>query len=341
VGVLDLQSRVGGSLSQDDLAAFEALAGQLAIAIQNANLLAEAEQARFEVEAQARKLVRAGWQEYLDGVHQPENLGFVFVGDQVIPQEKTTVVEGTNEKDVLTAPISISSENLGALTVEMAERKRSAQAEQLTFAVARQVAQHIENLRLLESAERYRAQAEQASRRIIREGWQEYATSNVEKMLSYDYDLNEVRTSAPDKQQPEESGIALPLKVREEPVGKIVIHDLVSEDHDALALAQTIAERLSTHIENLRLFEQTRDRAQREQALRQITNAVRGSTDPATILRSAARELGTLLRRKTVIRMATSNPGSASSPLAGQAVNDTKDDVTAAQASQDTAGGVE
>jgi len=46
VGVLDMQSEHAGSLNQETLPAFEALAGQLAIAIQNANLLEEAKQAR-------------------------------------------------------------------------------------------------------------------------------------------------------------------------------------------------------------------------------------------------------------------------------------------------------
>ncbi|MCJ7433260.1 MAG: GAF domain-containing protein, partial [Anaerolineales bacterium] len=55
VGVLDMQSEHAGSLSTDILTAFEALAGQLAIAIQNANFLAETQQARTEVEAQARR----------------------------------------------------------------------------------------------------------------------------------------------------------------------------------------------------------------------------------------------------------------------------------------------
>jgi HAMP domain-containing protein len=50
VGVLDMQSAQGGALDQDVLPAFEALAGQLAIAIQNANFLAEIEEARKEVE---------------------------------------------------------------------------------------------------------------------------------------------------------------------------------------------------------------------------------------------------------------------------------------------------
>jgi hypothetical protein len=41
---------------------------------------------------------------------------------------------------------------------------------------------------------------------------------------------------------------------------------------------------------------------------------VRGSTDPATILRSAARELGNLLGRKTIIRLATAHEAQSSQP---------------------------
>jgi hypothetical protein len=41
---------------------------------------------------------------------------------------------------------------------------------------------------------------------------------------------------------------------------------------------------------------------------------VRGSTDPATILRSAARELGNLLGRKTIIRLETAREAGASQP---------------------------
>ena len=58
----------------------------------------------------------------------------------------------------------------------------------------------------------------------------------------------------------------------------------------------------------------TKKLAEREQALRQITSAVRGSTDPATILRSAARELGTILGRKTIVQLATANQLESSEP---------------------------
>lgn len=52
-----------------------------------------------------------------------------------------------------------------------------------------------------------------------------------------------------------------------------------------------------------RLFEQFRARAQREQALREITTRVRGSMNPDAILRAAVRELGDALGRRTFVRL--------------------------------------
>jgi len=259
------------------------------------------------VESQARRLSRSNWAEYLDAVHKPEEMGFVFEHNQVAPltQEQATGENAT------AAPIAVTGETLGNLVVEMEGGSPIARTEELVNTVARQVAQHIENLRLLDSAERFRFEAEQASRRLTHEGWQEYMVDNAAKGLGYIYDLNEVRPYGQDEAgQMEESALSLPLKVRDEAVGKLVVKGV--EDEDAVGLVNAVAERLSQHIEGLRLSMQTeqalastRKQAQREQALRQITSAVRSSTDPATILRSAARELGNLLGRQTIVHMAT------------------------------------
>jgi len=69
------------------------------------------------------------------------------------------------------------------------------------------------------------------------------------------------------------------------------------------ALLGDIARRLSNYIENQRLLRETEMRARREQTLRQITARVRGSTDPAAIMRTAVRELGTALGRSTFVRL--------------------------------------
>ena len=68
-----------------NLPAFQVLAGQLAIAIQNAALFSQAEESRFVVEEQSRRLTRSGWQQFLNAVDRSESIGYVFSQDEVIP----------------------------------------------------------------------------------------------------------------------------------------------------------------------------------------------------------------------------------------------------------------
>ncbi|NOH04042.1 MAG: GAF domain-containing protein [Chloroflexi bacterium] len=296
VGVLDMQSEHAGSLSQDVLPAFEALAGQLAIAIQNANLLAETEQARAEVESQARRLVRKGWQEYQDAIHQPERSGFVFEGGKIVPYVEAGELQPLPEGNAISAPISVTGEPLGSLVVEVNERDLNAQTAELVNIVARQVAQQIENLRLLESAERYRLEAEGAVRRLTLEGWQRYVENRAGESLGYLYDLNEVRP-AWERQPAIRESVTLPLKARDETVGKLAVQGLEADDKDALELANAVAERLGAHIENLRLLEDTkRGQIELDERARQLAAVAEIST-------ASSRELDVQKMLETVVRL--------------------------------------
>lgn len=295
IGALDLQSDKAGALSRDLLPAVETLAGQLAIAIQNARLLAETERARAEVEAQARRLTRANWSEYLDAIHMPEKTGFIFEGGKVTPQPEAQ----PPSKDALVAPIVVSGETLGSLVVDTEGEPLAAQARELLDTISSQVAQQIENLRLLESAERYRAEAEEASRRITREGWREYLQNAKQTSMQYYYDTQKV-TPEPPKQL--ENAEVVPIEIRGEKLGSLAVPGMEELSEQDRELMESTAQRLGEHLESLRLTEQTRERAMREQALRQIASAVRASTYPETILRTAARELGELLGRRVMIQ---------------------------------------
>lgn len=276
VGVLDMQSSQPGVLTEEVLPAFEALAGQLAVAIQNANLLAEAEQARAQVEAQARRLVREGWSEHLDAIHKPEQLGFVFAQNKVAPLAESEEAQIPDEEKSISAPIAVTGEPLGSLVVEIEDETRREQTSELVSIVARQVAQQIENLRLLESAERYRAEAEQASRRAIRENWKTYADAAGE--LGYVYDLKEVRPH--NGGYPiEDVSVDLPLKVRDERVGKLSVFGLKSDDQEAIGLINDVAERLGAHIESLRQFDQTQTALAQSEKLFEASSQLAQATD--------------------------------------------------------------
>ena len=259
VGVLDMQSTHPGALKEGDLSAFEALAGQLAVAVQNATLLAETEQARAEVEKQAARLVHTNWQEYMDAVHKPEQVGYIFDQNKTVPLGEVENLQLPVGGNSLTVPITITGETVGNLIVELDREAQNSQTTELINAIASQVAQHVESLRLLESAERYRLEAEEASRRLTLEGWEEYIKSRGNEGSGYMYDLKEVRPVDGNKDyQTAEPVVNLPIKVRNEAVGNLAVMGVNASDDEAVELANAVLERLSEHIENLRQVDQTR-----------------------------------------------------------------------------------
>lgn len=316
LGTLDLQSSQPDALNEANRPTFETLAGQVAIAIQNARLFAVAEEARSEVEMQVRGITQQGWRDFLNAIERGEKIGYAFNQTDITPIDDghlaSTPTEGT-----VNMPVSVSGAQIGTLQiVDDASRSWTIREAEVLQAVAAQLAQRVESLRLLAQAENYRTEAELALRRLTREGWEAFQEQAPETGISLIYDQNEVKSLLkPD----EELGSVLEydIKVRGEPIGELGIDQVETLSDEDRGLVESVIEQLSAHVENLRLSIQTEQAlattqklAQREQALRQITSAVRSSTDPATILRTAVRELGQLLGRKTLVRMlATGSDG--------------------------------
>ena len=286
VGVLDMQSNQPNMLTEEVLPAFEALAGQLAVAVQNANLLAETEQARTQVEAQARRLVRQGWGEHLDAIHKPEQIGYIFDHNTVTPLGAAEEVAPPEGATSISAPISVTGESLGSLVVEITDEARREFTSELVSIVARQVAQQVENLRLLESAERYRTEAERAARLQTVEGWKNYMETAGES-LGYMYNLNEV-VPADDGHKTDENALSLPIKVQNETIGRLSILGVENRDTEAADLVNTIADRLSAHIEGLRLSIQTEQALGEAQSLYEIGQRIARATNESEILMAIA-----------------------------------------------------
>jgi len=66
IGALTIQSSKKGAFIQEDIAAFQTMASQLANAIENARLFRQAEDALDEVKAELRRHIQDGWSRYLD-----------------------------------------------------------------------------------------------------------------------------------------------------------------------------------------------------------------------------------------------------------------------------------
>jgi GAF domain-containing protein len=183
-------------------------------------------------------------------------------------------------------------------------------------AISTQLAQHIENLRLLAQAERYRAEAEQAIQRLTHEGWNSFLQTHNELEPGYVFDLAEVKSLAEKNNGHLNYAVKQPMVVGDQVIGELAV-DGPDQAEEAAEVIAAVAEQLSGHIENLRLSELNERHAQREQTLRQITSALRSSNNPATIMRTAVRELGSIMGRRTVVQLATPQESNQAQSAAG------------------------
>ena len=257
LGVLDMQSEFPETLNSSNLPAFETLAAQLSVAIQNAMLFAQSEDARRQVEANVRQAKESGWHDFLNAIERGERIGYSFNQTEVLPLE---AANGTKSMDALNVPIMVTGANVGAIQLIEEERNWTSAETEIVQATAAQLAQHIDNLRLLAQAESYRSEAEQAVRRLTREGWQDYSNTVQVESTGYAYDLDRVRPLKSNGDRASAGGTPIPLTVRDEVIGELAV-DQAATSEESMEIIEAVARQLGAHIENVRLSEQNELRA--------------------------------------------------------------------------------
>lgn len=163
IGVLDMQANEANTFTEENLTVFEAMATQLAIAIDGAQQWALAQEAQQKAEEAVRHLIRQNWAERL--TTRQGNVGFAYNLSAIVPLAAGGAqVENGGTK--LVAPVVVQNESIGQLAVEMpAQRALSTDEQNLLAAVAQQLAQKVETLRLFEETQQ-RATREQLARQI-------------------------------------------------------------------------------------------------------------------------------------------------------------------------------
>ncbi|MCB0211827.1 MAG: GAF domain-containing protein [Anaerolineae bacterium] len=160
IGVLDMQSDRANTFAENNLAALEAMAVQLAISINSAKQWAASQEAQRQAEAALQRLTGETWAETLTG-HQKDT---AFAYDlSVVTSLKSETQNGNGYESV---PVVVQNTAIGHLSVKKAENRELTPDEQtLMAAVAQQLAQKAENLRLFEQTQQ-RAAREQVARQI-------------------------------------------------------------------------------------------------------------------------------------------------------------------------------
>jgi signal transduction histidine kinase len=231
------------------------VAQQASLQIQSLRLLAETERARAEAESATRSFMHEGWASYLDAIHQNERIGYSYDQASVASFSEKLKLDGGVQETV-----SVMDEQVGSvyLTPDPDRPLTDADKEMIT-AVASQIAQQVENIRLLSDASRARAEADEVIKQITRESWQAFTDQKDQESLGFAYDSNQVTPFVDDF--PRELALSLPLQVRGETIGHLAVQGLANISSEVAELAAAIAAQTSAHLETLRLNEELQKRA--------------------------------------------------------------------------------
>jgi signal transduction histidine kinase len=279
IGDLEIESPTERSWTPEETNLANAVAQQASLQIQNLRLLAATERARAEAEIATRRFMHEGWDSYLDAIHQNEQIGFAYDQTSVKPYiEKLPLNSGFHE------PMAVMDEQVGALYIKAdPSHPLTDDDKEMMAAVANQVAQQVENIRLLADASRARAEAEEATRRLTRDTWEAYTADQDETALGFVYDLNKV--SALGKTPiPEKMNFTQPLIVHGEPIGQLAVAGWKDIPPEAAYLASSIASQVSVHLETLRLAEELKKRADELDTLNQVIATATQTLDLNTLL---------------------------------------------------------
>ncbi len=290
LGVLDLQSDRPEALTTENVSIYSSLADQLAVAVDNAYLLREAEVARQEVEQHLQQITYQGWKNFLDGIEQKERIGVRYDTNALEPYDGPIVANADSQ--VLQIPISVGNVSIGTIQLEAAENEKwTDETRALVTAVARQVGQQAENVRLLTETARYRIDAERAARRLGGQTWHEYLgrANDHENVEGFIYRRNIVapitKDASVEKHESGADAFHYPLTIQNKTIGEFVIAG--AGQNEAREIVAIITQQLSSHIESIRLAEQTEKALGQTQSLHQIGQELNQATQVAEILHAA------------------------------------------------------
>ncbi|MDX1662299.1 MAG: GAF domain-containing protein [Candidatus Promineifilaceae bacterium] len=168
LGVLDVQSDSVGALDAEDQLALEGLAGQIAIAIENTRLRQEMEERLNELHSLQRLMSREAWLRY-ESQREAEATGYYFDQEAVhsLSGNGQEARDGGGRKraQAVTLPLTVRGEQFGILGVEADEEDPLSDEEMaLLESISLQVAEALENARLLEQTQKRAVELETVSR---------------------------------------------------------------------------------------------------------------------------------------------------------------------------------
>jgi GAF domain-containing protein len=236
----------------------------------------------------------------------------------------------------MAVPIILGDQVVGVLDVQEDEIGGLDEGDaSLLRSLANQVAVAIRNARQFEEVQTALAEAQAVQARYMQRSWA--AIERAGQSVEYHYQqlgaapLSEAVASqlergvtgqneptvitikadreAQDPGSQSQSGVVAPIRVQNQTIGAIQLQDTGRSgsrqwNEQELTLVQVVAEQVAQVAENIRLFEETRERAGRERLIGQVTDRMRRAPDLETLMKIGVEELSRALGpARTFVRL--------------------------------------
>lgn len=212
-------------------------------------------------------------------------------------------------KSEMAIPLKVEKDTIGVLDIQNDQAQAFSTDDIAVIQIlADQLAIAIERARLLEQLGQSLQDLEQAYGRTTRENWKSIAESGLLTNFGYHFDnvrirpMNEAPLLGQKSMQTgnkvrqvdgsRQESIAIPIKLRGQAIGAITVKLKEGHKQTTVSTIEQAVDRLSSSLESARLFEEARQRADREQAIAQVTTAISSAPEFDSILRTAVEEIG-------------------------------------------------
>ena len=211
-----------------------------------------------------------------------------------------------NTRSEMALPLKVGNLVIGVLDVQSDQPQAFSQDDVAILQVmADQLATAIERTRLLQEVEFNLKELEKAYGQYTREGWQRISSSGQLSNHGYRFDnfrlepINQAPTVDTDNSTNGLSGnnkskqtVSIPIKLRGQTIGVISARLKEGYSTRTVSTLEAATDRLAAALESARLFEEARSRADREQAIAQVTTKISATTEFESILRTTVEEIG-------------------------------------------------
>lgn len=148
IGVLDVQSKESAAFDDEDVSVLQTMADQVALAIDNARLLAEAEERVQEIRSLLRHESGEGWRQL---TRARPGWRYVYGSREETPEDGESMGEDGAQ---LTMPLQIRDLVVGKLDLKLGDRSLTPEEETLIRDVLDQAGQALESARLFQETQR-------------------------------------------------------------------------------------------------------------------------------------------------------------------------------------------